>query len=128
MLVPVSGRLRFSSAGMAHAAALHGLGIAIMPEFACAEDLRRERLVSVLDDWVVEVGAVWLVHPSARHLTARVRTFVDLALERLARQPPWVVGGPAGKEPETGAARSRGERKGRGKPGRGSRRARGSRA
>jgi DNA-binding transcriptional LysR family regulator len=131
MLVPVSGRLRFSSSGMAHAAALHGLGIAIMPEFACAEDLRRERLVSVLDDWVVEVGAVWLVHPSARQLTARVRTFVDLAVERLARQPPWIPAGPAGEGVDAGAARShtgRGKRGKRGKPGRGSRLARGSRA
>lgn len=90
-LVPVSGRLRFNNFVMAHAAALGGLGIAIFPEFACADDLRRGRLVSVLDDSVMDVGAVWLVHPTARYLTARVRAFVALALERLARTPPWVV-------------------------------------
>jgi DNA-binding transcriptional LysR family regulator len=127
VLVPVSGRLRFTSSAMAHAAALHGLGIALFPEFACAEDLRHERLVSVLDDWVMEVGAVWLVHPTARHLTARVRTFVDLALERLARQPPWVVTSPAGKAREAGGERRRsksGKRRKRG----GTRAASGSRA
>jgi DNA-binding transcriptional LysR family regulator len=111
MLVPVSGRLRFTSSAMAHAAALHGLGIAIFPEFACAEDLRLGRLVSVLDDWVMEVGAVWLVRPAARHLTARVRTFVDLALERLAQQPPWVLASPAGgKRGEPSERGKRGER------------------
>jgi DNA-binding transcriptional LysR family regulator len=84
VLVPVSGRLRSNSFALAHTATLAGLGIAIFPEFACADDLRRRRLVSVLDDWRVDVGAVWLVHPRARFLTARVRMFVELAVERLA--------------------------------------------
>ncbi|MEW5848067.1 MAG: LysR family transcriptional regulator [Myxococcota bacterium] len=91
VLLPVPARLRFTSFAMAHAAALAGLGIAIFPEFACADDLRQGRLVPVLEDFVVDVGAVLLVHPTARYLTARVRTFVELAQERLARNPPWVV-------------------------------------
>jgi DNA-binding transcriptional LysR family regulator len=90
MLVPVSGRLRFNSFAMAHAAALQGLGIAIFPEFACADDIQRGRLVPVLEDAGVEVGAVWLVHPTHRYLTARVRTFIELALQRLAHEQPWV--------------------------------------
>lgn len=94
-LVPVSGRLRFNSFALAHAAALAGLGIAIFPEFTCAEDLRRKRLVPVLEDWVVDAGAVWLVHPTARVLTARVQAFIELALEWLARKQPWVVHGPS---------------------------------
>lgn len=88
-LLPVSGRLRFNSFAMARSAALAGLGIAIFPEFACAEDVRRKRLVPVLEDWLVDVGAVWLLYPARRYLTARVRTFVDLARESLERDPPW---------------------------------------
>lgn len=86
-MVPVSGRLRLSSFGMAHAAALAGLGIAIFPEFTCAADIARRRLVPVLEDWVVEVGAIWLIHPATRYLAPRVRTFVDLARARFARAP-----------------------------------------
>jgi DNA-binding transcriptional LysR family regulator len=99
LLVPVSGRLRFNNFAMAHAAVLQGLGIAIFPEFACAADIQQGRLVPILEDWGVEVGAVWLVHPTHRYLTARVRTFVELALERLAHEQPWVVpaGGPTGR-------------------------------
>lgn len=89
-LVPVSGRLRSNSFALAHKAALAGLGIAIFPEFTCAEDLRAGRLVSVLDDHVVDAGGVWLVHPRARYLAARVRAFVDLARERLS-STPWVL-------------------------------------
>lgn len=82
-LVAVSGRLRLNSFAIAHEAARAGLGIAIFPEFACADDLAAKRLTSVLDDWTVEVGSVWLVHPAARYLSARVRTFVELAVARL---------------------------------------------
>lgn len=93
-LVPVSGRLRVSSSAIAHEAARAGLGIALMPEFVCAEDVRRGRLVPVLDDHVIDVGAVWLVHPTDRYLSARVRAFLDLAVERLGTSPPWVTAPP----------------------------------
>jgi DNA-binding transcriptional LysR family regulator len=86
-LVPVQGRLRFNSFAMAYQAALAGLGIAICPEFTCAADLARGRLQAVLQGFTVDAGAVYLVHPTHRYLTARVRTFVELARERLKRAP-----------------------------------------
>ena len=90
-LVPVRGRLALTSFAMAHAAARAGLGIALFPDFACMEDLRAGTLVTVLPEHVVSVGSVWLVHPRVRTLTARVRAFVDLAVDRLRSAPPWVV-------------------------------------
>lgn len=82
-LVPVHGRLKLTSFELAHQAALAGLGVAIFPEFACAADVKAGRLVPVLEDWLVEAGSVWLVHPTRRFLTARVRAFIALARERL---------------------------------------------
>ena len=87
-MVPVAGRLSFSSFNLARHAALSGLGIAIFPEFACADELRRGRLVSVLDAWTVEVGSIWLLHAARRFLPARVRTFTALAREMLVRGRP----------------------------------------
>jgi DNA-binding transcriptional LysR family regulator len=76
-LVPVTGRLTLTSFATARAAALAGLGIAIFPEFACADDIRRKRLVPVLE--TVEVGWVWMLHVARRPPAARVRAFLDLA-------------------------------------------------
>lgn len=88
-LVPISPRLLLTSFAMAHAATLAGLGIALFPEFACAEDLRRKRLVPVLGPTAIDVGSVWLLYPAHRFLPARVRAFVDLARERFRRTRPW---------------------------------------
>ena len=74
-LVAVNGRIRVSSFALAHAAARAGLGIAIFPEFACAADLRRKKLVPVLDQFVTDVGSVWLVWPAHRAANARIRSF-----------------------------------------------------
>jgi len=90
-MVPVQPRLLFSSLAMAHAAALAGLGIALFPEFACADDLRRRKLVTVLGSAPVHVGSVWMLTPAARVMSARVRAFVELARERFAH-PPWLGG------------------------------------
>jgi DNA-binding transcriptional LysR family regulator len=94
-LVPVSARLSFTSFAMARAAALAGLGIALFPEFACADDLRHKRLVPVLGARTIDVGSVLLVYPAHRFLPARVRAFVDLARERFAAAPPWEPKPPA---------------------------------
>lgn len=90
-MVPVRGRLRFDSFAIAHRAAIGGLGVAIFPEFACAADVAAGRLVPVLEDRPLDVGAVWVVHARARYLTPRIRSFVELAVERWAAQPPWTV-------------------------------------
>ncbi len=88
-LIPVAGRMTFSSFALARSAALAGLGVAIFPEFACAEDVRRRKLVAVLDARPVDVGAVWLVHAARRFLPASVRAFTELARARFADEPRW---------------------------------------
>lgn len=100
-LVAVSPRCTFTSLAMARAAAIAGLGVALFPEFTCADDLRAGRLVGVLGD-AVDVGSVWLVHRARAFLPARVRAFVELARERFAASPPWLGprdGGARGARP-----------------------------
>jgi DNA-binding transcriptional LysR family regulator len=89
-LQPIIGKHVFSSFSLCRDAALAGLGIALFPEFACAADLKRKRLVPVLDGAIVEVGSVWLVYPARRFLPARARAFVDMARERFERTAPWL--------------------------------------
>jgi len=66
---------------------LAGLGIGVFPELACARDIKRRRLEAVLDDWRVDVGQVWLVHPAQRFANVAVQRFVELAVARLSPAP-----------------------------------------
>ena len=87
-LVTVTPRVSSSSFTLARAAAIAGLGVALFPELACAEDLRKKRLVPVLGG-AVDVGSIWLLYPAHRFLPARVRAFIDLAKARFREEPPW---------------------------------------
>ncbi len=75
--VEVSGRLRLNSISMAHVAVLTGAGIAAIPSFLCAEDVRNGRLVRVLSDWVIDPKDIRILYPSNRQLSPRVRLFID---------------------------------------------------
>jgi len=85
--VRVQGRLR-SNAGQALAdAAGRDLGLALLPEFLCAELVARGELEIALADHA-DWGACYAVYPHNRHLSAKVRGFVDYLVERFAT-PPW---------------------------------------
>ncbi|MCA9710661.1 MAG: substrate binding domain-containing protein, partial [Myxococcales bacterium] len=95
--VAVSGRIQVNSLPMARQIARAGLGIANLPAFACEADLAAGTLRTVLDAWTIDVGGVYVVYPPQRYLAARVRRFVDLAIERF--------GAGAGRSPLDGEPR-----------------------
>lgn len=58
-------------------AAEAGLGIAQMPAFVLKEAMERGTLDLVLADWLPEPSPLYVVYPRSRHLSRRVRVFVD---------------------------------------------------
>jgi DNA-binding transcriptional LysR family regulator len=87
--VSVQGSLRANSGEALREAACAGLGITLLPTFICGEDIRAGRVACVLDGWMPEELYVHAVHPSGRHVAAKVRRFVDFLLARFAPEPPW---------------------------------------
>lgn len=85
--VPVVARYVVSSIELAHRAVLAGHGVAVLPSFLCANDVAAGKLTVVLEGWAPDEVAVHLVYPSHRHLSARVRAFVDLVVEHLPSFP-----------------------------------------
>jgi DNA-binding transcriptional LysR family regulator len=74
-------------ASMLIEAACRGLGILYMPMFHAAPYLQGGQLLRVLPAWRWPT-AVHAVFPNARHLSIKVRAFVDLLVEHF-REPPW---------------------------------------
>jgi DNA-binding transcriptional LysR family regulator len=58
-------------------AALAGMGIACLPDFMTHEDVAHGRLQRVLDAHLQHVGQFWVLWPSSRHATAKLRVFID---------------------------------------------------
>ena len=64
-------------------AVLRGLGIGCMPDFLAASSLRTGDLVPLLVDHLDAPGQFNLIWPSSRHLSPKVRVFVDFISKRL---------------------------------------------
>jgi DNA-binding transcriptional LysR family regulator len=86
--VPVEGRFLAASGTVLRAAALEGAGLAVLPTFMIADDLRAGRLVVVLAGWSYVRLAVHALYPAGATVPAKVRAFVDAMAEAL-RTPPW---------------------------------------
>ena len=54
-----------------------GLGVAQLPAFVLKEGMERGALDLVLADWLPEPSPLHVVYPQSRHLSRRVRVFVD---------------------------------------------------
>jgi DNA-binding transcriptional LysR family regulator len=61
-----------------------GLGIGQTFRFAIQGHLDRGELVRVLEDWAQPRFPLYVMYPSSRHLNAKVRVFVDWAVELFA--------------------------------------------
>ncbi|XID75095.1 LysR substrate-binding domain-containing protein [Alkanindiges sp. WGS2144] len=60
-----------------------GLGIALLPETMCAQQVRTGRLEVVLSDWKLAQGTFHAVYPSRRGMLPAVRVFIDYLVEEL---------------------------------------------
>jgi LysR family transcriptional regulator for bpeEF and oprC len=65
------------------AAAEAGLGIAQIPAFVLKEAMERRTLELVLGDWFPEPSPLYVVYPQYRHLSSKIRVFVDWVAELL---------------------------------------------
>ena len=80
----VHGNVTVSGGVPARDLAIGGVGLAYLPEYLFYDDVDAGRLVTVLDDHVIDFGGIFIVSPQTRHRLASIRRFTDL-LVRHAR-------------------------------------------
>ena len=96
--VRVGGPLHANSGELLVAAAVAGMGIVFEPDFVVGPYLARGELQRVLPGCAGPKLDVWAVYPSRRHLSAKVRTFVDYLAEIFAADPLSPRASPAGRD------------------------------
>ncbi|MCG6871702.1 MAG: LysR family transcriptional regulator [Gammaproteobacteria bacterium] len=87
--VQVPVQLSANSGDFLCAAAAAGRGVTVPPTFIAWEYLRRGELVPLLQDFRWPVSPAYAVYPPTRHLSYRVRAFIDFLAERFAGVPYW---------------------------------------
>ncbi|UFZ01699.1 LysR family transcriptional regulator [Bradyrhizobium ontarionense] len=65
--------------------AIRGQGIALIPRFIAADALASGALTAILSDYVAPPLALYAIYPPTRHLSVKVRLFIDFLVERFGR-------------------------------------------
>ncbi|MBR0823950.1 LysR family transcriptional regulator [Bradyrhizobium manausense] len=66
--------------------AIKGRGLALLPTFIAEDALKRKELRPVLEKYAAPPLALYAVYPPTRHLSVKVRLFIDFLVERFGRE------------------------------------------
>lgn len=87
--VGVKGSLQANTSVALRTAALAGLGIAATADFIVHGDVKRGALVRLLPGYTLRPRELFVLYPQNRHLSPKVRAFVDFAADYY-RQRSWI--------------------------------------
>jgi len=87
--VRVSGPLLSNNGDALCNAAEQGLGIALLPTFIAGDAIRAGRLQCVLPGYRPPGTGIHAIYPSSRHLSAKVRAFIDFLADEITDPPRW---------------------------------------
>jgi len=87
--VDVNVVMTASSGDFLREAAVTGQGIVLQPTFIAGEKIRCGELVPILEDYVWPVTPAYIVYPPTRHLSYRVRAFIDFLADYFSGVLRW---------------------------------------
>ena len=87
--VRVDGPLHTNNGEATLHVALAGLAVVRLPRFICGPELAPGRLEAVLADAMPPPNGIFAIYPHNRHLSAKVRAFVDFLIERFGPGCDW---------------------------------------
>jgi DNA-binding transcriptional LysR family regulator len=70
-------------------AAVGGRGIALLPTFIAGADIQQGRLTTLLTRYKAPEISIHAIYPETRHLSPKVRVFIDFLVERFGGRPYW---------------------------------------
>ncbi len=91
--VPIKGSVRSNSIAVLVQSALAGIGIIRLAAYQFMGALADGRLVPLLQDFTMNESEVYAVYPASRHLSPKVRAFVDYLAETIGRPGYWQAAG-----------------------------------
>lgn len=87
--IKITPYLKASNGEFLRNAAVDGLGIALIPTFIVYKEIESGALVPILDRYRHSSLAIYAIYPQTRHLSHRVRVFIDFLIKRFEECPYW---------------------------------------
>ena len=87
--IQVSGNYRVNNSEALREALVRGIGIGRLPTFVAGPDLREGRLVACFEGLRMPHKEIYAVIPERRFMPAKVRVFLDFAVEFFGGDKPW---------------------------------------
>ncbi len=84
LIIAMQGAIMVNSVRAVRELLLTDLGLAMCPDFVVAADIRAGRLEEVLAEHAFHHMALYAVYPHRRHLSAKVRLFIDALTDRFS--------------------------------------------
>jgi len=111
--VRIAGPVNANNGRFLAALAASGMAISLEPDFIVGDELQSGRLVALLPGFRPATAPIHAVYPSRRHLSAKVRAFVDFIAERFATEAPWTIGDAGARAIKGGRPMKHGSRRNR---------------
>lgn len=86
-IVPVNSQVSCNNAEMELALCLAGYGVIRLPTFYLRDELQTGKLVELFHEYEPNKLGVYLLYPSRKNLSAKVRCFIGFLEQRLKSQP-----------------------------------------
>ena len=83
--IPIQGVLCSNNGEVLRDATLRGLGIALLPEFMIADELKQDSLQTILTGYQPAELSLQVIYPVNRHLSTKVRLLVDFLHQKFDR-------------------------------------------
>lgn len=87
--VAVSGSVQINNSLALREALVGGVGITRTPTFVVGQDIQAGRLRPILTNYETLKVSIYMVYPQRRHLSPKVRAFVEFFAERISDTPYW---------------------------------------
>lgn len=75
--IHVKSRMRVESPGVLRALLEENLGVSVLDQYSAQAGIASNRLVRLLPEWSLPTAGIHAVYPPGRHVSARVRCFID---------------------------------------------------
>ena len=87
------GKLQLNHGDAILRSCINGGGIAMLSRFVVGRHIASGKLVSLLDKFLQEDIPIYAVYPSGKHLSLKVRAFLDFLIEIYGKVPYWEEAG-----------------------------------